>query len=79
MYAGVCKPGRVGVCMGVRACSLAYPACNSYALYVTSLCGPSGLSMFFDIISQTEQFSENIEHKMCFDSHCKFCLKHFSF
>ena len=31
---------RVGVCMRVRACSLAYPACSSYAPYLTSFVAP---------------------------------------
>jgi hypothetical protein len=31
--AHVCVPGRVSLCMRVRAYSLAYPACNAYALY----------------------------------------------
>jgi hypothetical protein len=35
----------------VRACSLAYPACNAYTSYCDVICGPSGFTMFFDIIS----------------------------
>jgi hypothetical protein len=31
--------GRVGVFMRVRACSLAYPACNAYAPYCDVICG----------------------------------------
>ena len=44
-------PGRVGVCMSVHACSLAYPACNAYAPYCDVICGPSSPTTFFDIIS----------------------------
>jgi hypothetical protein len=29
----VCVPWHVGMCMRVRASSLAYPACNAYAPY----------------------------------------------
>ena len=43
--------GRVGVCMRVRACSLAFPACNFYALYCDVICDPSGPTKYFDIIS----------------------------
>jgi hypothetical protein len=35
----------------VRACTLAYPACNSYAPYCDVICGPSGSTIFFDIVS----------------------------
>jgi hypothetical protein len=44
-------PRRVGVYMRVRACSLAYPACIAYAPYCDVICGPSGSTTFFDIIS----------------------------
>jgi hypothetical protein len=47
----VCVPGRVGMCMRVSSCSLAYPACNSYAPYCDVICGPSSSAIFFDIIS----------------------------
>ena len=42
---------RVGVCMRVHACSLANPACNAYAPCCDVICGPSGSTIFFDIIS----------------------------
>ena len=42
-------PGRLGVCMRER--SLVYPPCNSYARYSDVICGPSGSTSFFDIIS----------------------------
>jgi hypothetical protein len=45
------RPGRVGVCMRVRACSLAYLACNSYVPYCDFICDLSGSIVFFDIIS----------------------------
>ena len=44
-------PGRVGVCMHMRACSLAYPACNAHAPYYIVICGFSGSTVFCDIIS----------------------------
>ena len=50
-------PGRVDVCIRVRACSLAYPACNLYAPYCDVICGRSGCSIFFDIILEKAQFS----------------------
>ena len=37
--------------MRVRACSLAYPACNAYAPRCDVICGPSSSTIFFDIIS----------------------------
>jgi hypothetical protein len=39
------------VCACVRACSLVYTAYNSYAPYSDVICGPSGSTIFFDIIS----------------------------
>ena len=39
------------VCAYVRACSLAYPACNLYAPYCVVICSLSGSTTFFDIIS----------------------------
>jgi hypothetical protein len=50
--------GSVGVCMRVRACSLANPARNAHAPYCDVICGPSVSTTFFDIISQTVRFSE---------------------
>ena len=44
---------RAYVCVGARqrervsACSLAYPACNSYAPYCNVICGPSGSHTIF--------------------------------
>ena len=45
----MCVPGRVGVCMRVRECCLAYPACKAYALYYEVICDPSGSTIFFVI------------------------------
>jgi hypothetical protein len=45
------EPGRVGVYMRVRACSLADPARNSYAPRCEVICGPYDATIFFDIIS----------------------------
>ena len=42
---------RAGVCMRIRACSLAYPACNAYAPYCDVICGPSGSTILLDFIS----------------------------
>ena len=41
--------GRVGVCMRVRACSVAYPACDSYEPYSD---GIFGSTIFFDILTK---------------------------
>ena len=49
--------GLLCVSMGVRAFSLAYPACNAYAPYCV-ICGFFGFTIFFDIISYTVLFSE---------------------
>ena len=38
-YLCMCVCARVGVCMRVRACSVAYPACNSYAPCFDVICG----------------------------------------
>ena len=54
---GVWVPGRVGVSMRSRARSLAYPACKAYAPYRVVICGFSGSTISFDIISQTERLS----------------------
>jgi hypothetical protein len=43
--------GRLGLCMCVRMCSLAYPAGYTNALYFVAIYGISGATKFFDIIS----------------------------
>ena len=50
-------PGCVSVYMRLRACSLAYAACNAYAPYCDVMFGPSGSTTCFDIISQRARFS----------------------
>ena len=42
-----------------------YPASKAHALYYIVICGPSGSTAFFYIISLAALFSENVtEHKM---------------
>jgi hypothetical protein len=38
------------VCMRIRACSLAYPACHAFAPYCDVICGPSVFAIFFAVI-----------------------------
>ena len=65
----------------VSACSLAYPAWISYAPCCDVICGPSGSTTYFDIISQTERSSKKkvIEHKMCVLIFFTILFKIFSF
>ena len=44
-------PGRVGVFMSMHACSVAYPTFKAHAPYCDVICGLSGTTTFFDIIS----------------------------
>jgi hypothetical protein len=44
-------PGRVDVCMRIRAYSLANPARNAYAPCCDVNCDPSVSTTFFDVIS----------------------------
>jgi hypothetical protein len=68
MHARACTwvSGRVDVCMRIRACSLANPACNAYAPYCDVICGPSVSATFFDIVINGAIFGKKvIQHKMC--------------
>ena len=44
-------PRRVGVCLHIRAYSLANPACNAYGPYCDVICDSSVSTTFFDILS----------------------------
>jgi hypothetical protein len=64
--ASLSVPGRVVVCMCVLACSLNYPAYNSYAPYCKVIRDPSGSTIIFRyyLIKGTIFEKRNIEHKM---------------
>ena len=70
----------VGVCVRLRACSLAYPACNAYAPSYDVIYGSYSSTKCFDIISYTAPFSEkkllNMKHKfwLCLQSFPKTIL-----
>jgi len=51
----------------VHVCSLTYPAHNMHALYHIVICGLSGSTTIFHIISYMAQFlaKEVTEHKLC--------------
>ena len=51
----------------VQACSLTYPACQAHAPHYIVICGLSGSTTLFDIISKNGMIfgKEGIEHKMC--------------
>ena len=68
-------------CEYSRACSLTYPASNAHAPYYIVICGLSGCTTFFDIISQKAQLSNEklLNIKLCFNFLYNFCLQHFSF
>ena len=68
-------PMRVGECRRVRACSLVYPSCNSYAPY----CDICHILRHYFIKGAI--FRKNVvEHKKCvFSFSLKLLLKHFSF
>jgi hypothetical protein len=51
MHACTWLPGRVDVCIRIRAYSLAYPPRNAYAPCCDVISGPSVSTTFFDFIS----------------------------
>jgi hypothetical protein len=53
------------VCVRERACSLAYPACNSYAPYCDVICGPSASITFFDIVTNGTIFEKQLLNIKC--------------
>ena len=50
VHAGIWEPGSLGVSMSVSACSIAYPARNSYTPNCDAICGLSGSTRFFENI-----------------------------
>ena len=73
----VCVFGRVGVLIHVRACSLAYPACNSYTPYCKVICGFSGPPYFSILSHQRHDFRKKfLTSNMCFYFLYNLCLKH---
>jgi hypothetical protein len=60
------KPGRQGVCMRIRACILAYPACNKNAPYCDVICGFSVFTTLLTLSHKQWDFRKNvIEHQTC--------------
>jgi hypothetical protein len=54
------------MCMRVRACTLAYPACNAYALYCDVICGISGSTTLLALFQNWHDFLKNVvDNKMC--------------
>jgi hypothetical protein len=71
-------PGGVGVCMCMSACSLAYPACHSYAPYCDVILARRSPQYFSTFSHKTHDFRKTvIEYKMCVLIFSTTCLKHF--
>jgi hypothetical protein len=59
-------PESVCVCMRLRACSLAYPACNAYGPYRDVICGRWSSTVILASFHKWCDFRKNvIEHEMC--------------
>jgi hypothetical protein len=81
LRACMCVPGRVGVCMRRRACSLSNPTCKAFAPYCDVICGPSVSTTFSTLSNKRCNFRKKaVVLKMCFFHFIyNFCLKYFSF
>ena len=55
--------GRVSLCVRVRACNLAYPACNAYAPYCDDIFGPSVSTTF--LAPQYPRHFSTLSHRRC--------------
>ena len=64
----------VGVCMCVRACRHAYPACNSMRHNVTSFVAPLAAPYFSKLCHKRQDFRNKvIEFKMCLNAFALSC------
>jgi len=60
-------------------CSLRYSACKAHTPYYIVICGLSGSTILFHIITYWHQLQKKLLNKCLFWLICNFCLKHFSF
>ena len=61
----VCIPGRFDVSMCMRACSVAYPACNAYTPCCDVICSPSGSTMCSALFHKRHDFREKVANIKC--------------